>query len=449
MNDHTEKKEKRQLPTLKPKLYEETEFFIADEIEINSFRSESNAMEHPFFALKNGDTKTRVYQNGNVTLEIIPSALGLPTIFDKDVFIYAISKLQQAMNQGLEISNDVYFTAYDFFKMVNREGGGSQYKKLERALDRLNGANLKTTLILDEDNKQIESVGFIDRYKILLEKKGKLEIGMIKISFPSWLINLIKNQSVLKISPDYFRIRKAIDRRIYELARKHCGNQKEFVITLDKLFLKSGSASSKKEFKRSIKELTEKNDLPDYEIFLDVKTELVTFKNRNYTPKLLSPPTIEELKRSETYHLYESVLFTFKCLEQKKIELTEKEIDFLNGCKSKFEQTKELKLTKKQEEWFWGIHNRKGTLKNKIVEVVKEITSKKVNKNNDIELDIELKEGMILIGSVTKNEYKINEHFFIFGADYQNCNRDGLGYGANKIDQIVELINSQRLIIKE
>lgn len=446
MNDHTEKKEKRQLPTLKPKLYEETEFFIADEIEINSFRSESNAMEHPFFALKNGDTKTRVYQNGNVTLEIIPSALGLPTIFDKDIFIYAISKMQQAMNQGLEISsNDVYFTAYDFLKTVNREIGGAQYKKLERALARLKTASLKTSLIIDENNKQIEHVGFIDGYKILLEKKGVLEIGMIKISLPNWLINLIKNQSVLKISPDYFRIRKAIDRRVYEIARKHCGNQKEFVITVEKLFLKSGSASSKKEFKRSIKELTEKNDLPDYEIFLDVKTELVTFKNRNYTPKLLEKPTFDELKKSETYHLYESVLFTFECLEQKKIELTEKEIDFLNVCKSKFEQTKELKLTKKQEEWFLGIHNRKGTLKNKVVEVVKEITSKKVNKNNDIEL----KEGTILIGSVTKNEYKINEHLFIFGADYQNCNRDGLGYGANKIDQIVELINSQRLIIKE
>lgn len=448
MNDHTEKKEKRQLPTLKPKLYEENEFFIADEIEINSFRSESDTMEHPFFALKNGDTKNRIYQNGNVRIDIRPSSLGIATIFDKDIWIYAISKMQQAINQGLKIDRVIYFTLYDFLKTTNRKVGGRNYKEIEDSLSRLRETTITTTIEVG-DKTRVSGVGLIDSFDFIKEKKGSLDVGLIEVVLPKWLFDAMENKRVLKISPDYFRIRKAIDRRVYEIARKHCGNKKEFVITLDKLFLKSGSASSKKEFKRSIKELTEKNDLPDYEIFLDVKTELVTFKNRNYTPKLLANPTLEELKLSETYHLYESILFAFECLEQKKIELTEKEIDFLNVCKSKFEQTKELKLTKKQEEWFLGIHNRKGTLKNKVVEVAKEIPFKKVNKNNDIELGIELKEGTILIGSVTKNEYKINEYLFIFGADYQNCNRDGLGYGSNKIDQIVELINSQRLIIKE
>lgn len=444
MNDHTAKKEKRQLPTLKPKLYEETEFFIADEIEINSFRSESTSMEHPFFALKNGDTKNRTYQNGNVKIDIRPSSLGIATIFDKDIWIYAISKMQQAINQGLKIDRVIYFTLYDFLKTTNRKVGGRNYKEIEDSLSRLRETTITTTIEMG-DKTRVSGVGLIDSFDFIKEKKGSLDVGLIEVVLPKWLFEAVEKKRVLKISHDYFRIRKAIDRRVYEIGRKHCGNQKEFKIHLDKLYLKSGSGAVFKKFKFNIKELTEKNDLPDYEIFLDVKTELVTFKNRNYTPKLLSPPTIEELKRSETYHLYESVLFTFECLNQKKIELTEKEIDFLNVCKNKFEQTKELKLTKKQEEWFLGIHNRKGTLKNKVVEVAKEIPFKKVNKNNDIEL----KEGTILIGLVTKNEYKINEHLFIFGADYQSCNRDGLGYGANKIDQIVELINSQRLIIKE
>lgn len=448
MTDHTEEKEKQQLPTLNPKIYEENEFFIADEIEINSFRSESNAMEHPFFALKNGDTKTRVYQNGNVTLEIIPSALGLPTIFDKDIFIYAISKLQQAMNQGLEISsNDVYFTAYDFLKVTNKKVGGQTYKDLERALDRLNGANFKTTLIFDEDNKQIESVGFINGYKILLEKKGKLEIGMIKISFPNWLINLIKKQSVLKISSDYFRIRKAIDRRIYELARKHCGNQKDFIISLDKLYLKSGSGAVLKKFKFNIKELAEKNDLPDYEIFLDAKTELVTFKNRNYTPKILTEekPTLEELKQSENYHFYESILYTFECFDNEKIKLSDKEIDFLNRCKKQFEETKDIKLTKKQEEWFFGIHCRKGTLKNKINLDMDEVAIQKISKEN---IDIQLKAGMILVGSVTNNEYVIKDNLIIIGAEYERAMQDGLSIGINNSTNIIDLINSKRLRVK-
>uniref|UniRef100_UPI001583636F replication initiator protein A n=1 Tax=Candidatus Williamhamiltonella defendens TaxID=138072 RepID=UPI001583636F len=41
----------------------------------------------------------------------------------------------------------------------------------------------------------------------------------------------------------YFRIRKAIDRRLYEIARKHCAHQGEFTIALEKLHLKTGSTA--------------------------------------------------------------------------------------------------------------------------------------------------------------------------------------------------------------
>ncbi|HGJ5869578.1 replication initiator protein A, partial [Arsenophonus nasoniae] len=59
----------------------------------------------------------------------------------------------------------------------------------------------------------------------------------------------ITKTKVLQISPDYFRIRKAIDRRIYEIARKHCGNQHEFIISLEKIYLKTGSVLSIRLFK--------------------------------------------------------------------------------------------------------------------------------------------------------------------------------------------------------
>lgn len=43
------------MKTLRPKKYKEEEFFIADEVEISSFRDELASMEHPFFALKGGE----------------------------------------------------------------------------------------------------------------------------------------------------------------------------------------------------------------------------------------------------------------------------------------------------------------------------------------------------------------------------------------------------------
>lgn len=87
---------------------------------------------------------------------------------------------------------------------------------------------------------------------------------------------------MLKISPDYFRIRKAIDRRIYEIARKHCGSQEQFLITLEKLHLKTGSTAKKAEFKRMLKNLAKVNDLPDYSLRYDVASDMVIFNNRNY-----------------------------------------------------------------------------------------------------------------------------------------------------------------------
>lgn len=92
-------------------------------------------------------------------------------------------------------------------------------------------------------------------------KKGNLDIGMVEVMIPDWLYQALSKNKMLKISPDYFRIRKAIDRRLYEIARKHCGGQHEFIISLEKLHLKTGSSSNKREFKRLVKNLCTINDL--------------------------------------------------------------------------------------------------------------------------------------------------------------------------------------------
>ncbi|MBA4143306.1 MAG: replication initiator protein A [Nitrosospira sp.] len=45
---------------------------------------------------------------------------------------------------------------------------------------------------------------------------------------PNELYNVVQAHEVLKINPSHFRLRKPIERRLYELARKHCGNQAHF-----------------------------------------------------------------------------------------------------------------------------------------------------------------------------------------------------------------------------
>ncbi|WP_348519934.1 replication initiator protein A [Arsenophonus sp. aPb] len=61
------------------------------------------------------------------------------------------------------------------------------------------------------------------------------------------------------------------------MARKHCGSEHEFVISLEKLYLKTGNTSNKAEFKRLIKKLCTVNELPDYKIVSDTENDKVIF----------------------------------------------------------------------------------------------------------------------------------------------------------------------------
>jgi len=106
---------------------------------------------------------------------------------------------------------------------------------------------------------------------------------------------------VLTLHRDYFRLRKPIERRVYELARKHCGQQKSWKITLKHLLMKSGSQSPEKRFRQMIKQLAVHDHLPDYQVFFDEVADMVVFTNRGtMTPLSLIEGRIPPLK-SETY----------------------------------------------------------------------------------------------------------------------------------------------------
>jgi len=287
------------LTTLKPNKHNQLELFLADEVEISTIRDEIASMEHPFFALKGGDTKDRIYKNGNTTISITPTSAGIATIFDKDIWIYAISKLQNAINNGLKVDRKIYFTPYDFLMNTNRSTSGQAYKDLKKALSRLSGTRIKTNIKHSEDKQETIEFGLIDSWRILEEKKGKVDIGMVEVVLPNWLFEALEKKKILKISMDYFRIRKAIDRRIYEIARKHCGYQYECEISLDKLHLKTGSTATKEKFKFNIKYLAIENNLPDYDVIFDSSRDVVIFKSRN--PNIAKAEIMENKKRGKKY----------------------------------------------------------------------------------------------------------------------------------------------------
>lgn len=270
---------------LLPERNAQGDFFVCDIFDAVP-KGDMASMEHPLFSLSTKpDRSIRRYEHNGVFVEITPSVLGLATIHDRDVLIFTISQIMAALNNGKEVSQVVRFKAYDLLNATNRVTDGRGYEGLKAALDRLSGTRISTNIITG-DIEVTKGFGLIDSYGIVrASRDGRMQEVEIKLS--DWVFNAIRHNEVLTLHRDYFRLRKPLERRMYELARKHCGKQKEWKISLDLLRKKCGSASTEKEFKRLIQNIveqdTEYGHIPDYAVSLDEQS--VVFKNRGTMEK--------------------------------------------------------------------------------------------------------------------------------------------------------------------
>ncbi len=292
-NDNTNIEIGRDLNHLSPLKHPQQDFFIADIFDAISLQLDMRSMEYPLFALKAGDKNEKTYNQNGLNVVIAPSAkYGMATIHDKDIWIYCISKLMQAIREGSEISRTVHFTIYDYLKTTNRSVGGRDYVETKKSLDRLRSTTI-TTEYQKDGRKITDGFGLIDSWRVVEEKDGRMI--RVSVTLPDWLYKSITNKSVLTISSDYFRLRKPLDRRIYELARKHCGNNPSWKFDLSTLLQRSGSSASKNNFRKSIISLAESNQLPDYCVEFDGKKNQVTFIKR-VNLKYLAEELKEEAK---------------------------------------------------------------------------------------------------------------------------------------------------------
>jgi hypothetical protein len=67
---------------------------------------------------------------------------------------------------------------------------------------------------------------------------------------------------------------------LYEIARKHCGHQTQWTISLDLLQAKAGSKSTLKEFRRAVRQIEADDSLPEYR-FVVGHDDKVTFYVRD------------------------------------------------------------------------------------------------------------------------------------------------------------------------
>ena len=276
------------------------EFFDCDLFNtLPYFKDDMASMEHPVFSLTTQvDKRILRYEHNGNTLTIKTGYDGLPTIHDKDVLIYCASHLRAAITQGKTPSRTVRFTAHDFFVSIGRDIGGDSYERFRESLNRLQGVVINTNIKSGRYRIE-EGFGLINSWRTVKEDATGRMIA-VEIELSKWLYHAILSNELLTISPDYFQLRKPIERRIYEIARKHCGNQESFKISLDKLQLKVGSSSALWEFRRSIREIITDNHLPDYEIALS-DDDHVAFTNRDKKHLATIGQTGFILLKPETY----------------------------------------------------------------------------------------------------------------------------------------------------
>ncbi|MEO0679054.1 MAG: replication initiator protein A [Pseudomonadota bacterium] len=265
-----------QRPPLLPDRHPTADFFICDVLDAIP-KDDIASMEHPIFSLSTRpDRRILTYAHGGTSVEITPSVKGLATIHDKDVMIYCISQLIAKMNAGEPPSQTLHLKAHDLLVAVNRETSGDGYRRLREAFERLSGTRIVTNI---ETGGEETTTGFglIDKWEITRKTRDGRMVG-VSVTLSDWMYRAILAKSVLTLHRDYFRLRRPLERRVYEIARKHCGHQPDWRIGLDLLLKKCGSTSPRRVFKSMIKALAEHDHLPDYTVTLE--GEQVVFRNR-------------------------------------------------------------------------------------------------------------------------------------------------------------------------
>jgi plasmid replication initiation protein len=180
-------------------------------------------------------------------------------------------------NAGLPIGKVVRFNAHDMMVATNRQTDGHSYARLKDALVRLRGTTFETTV--ETGGKAPDEVfGIVEKAHVVRDQPVTGRMEAVEVVLSDFLFRAIESDQVLSIHRDYFRLRSPVDRRLYELARKHCGKQEQWSIGLELLKDKVAFSSNERKLRFHIRKLTGSQHLPDYSV--ELADDIVTFRRK-------------------------------------------------------------------------------------------------------------------------------------------------------------------------
>ena len=230
-------------------------------------------MEHsPFYSLsKKPELRCAVMSTAGTGLRSRQASRDLRRSMTKTSSFIRISQVMAKLKAGEPISPRVRINSRDLLIFTNRGTSGKDYQALQEAFSRLAGTRIGTNIRSGKE-EQYEGFGLIHAPSFL----SSVWVSPSKLRGPNTgfeaklaRVSIVRTDAIGACGPerDYFRLRKPLERRIYEIARKHCGQQKEWRIGLLTLLNKSGSESPEKRFRQMIRHLAEHDHLPELQRF--------------------------------------------------------------------------------------------------------------------------------------------------------------------------------------
>jgi hypothetical protein len=248
------------------------DFFIAN-IADCSTKDDQASMEAPLFSLSTRpDSKVWTWTSldGKKTVSVSGGRYGRAQQHDKDILIFCASQLMAAINANKRPERVVRFTAYDFFKATGRtiKAGGTGYSKFKDSLNRLATTYVVTNSVTG-NQRQAQGFNLISGWRIAETSNVDERITAIEVELSQWQYNSIINKEVLTLDKGYFKLRKPLERRLYEIAKKHVGNQGYWEIGLEALRDKCGSTVQRiRRFRDDIEKIIAADALPEYRIII-------------------------------------------------------------------------------------------------------------------------------------------------------------------------------------
>lgn len=243
------------------------ETLLADHAIGVPIKCDVDSMELPIFSLsKRADRRITVlmHPDGKRGVKIYPGALGRPTIFDKDPFLFCVSQVVDDHNRGLGPCRRVRFPCKNLLDWVGRAADGRSYRWLKNALRRLGGVKVERVKI-DENGKWVTEIfGLVG--DIWWHTNGG-KVGDVEVELSERVLVAMREKRVLTYPKDYYNLTSPNERRMYEIARRFCGTRNpETLFNIDTLHFQFGSTAGTRKFRQMIKRLVKDQNIPQYHI---------------------------------------------------------------------------------------------------------------------------------------------------------------------------------------